>query len=164
MSNLEIVLILFGSIGLLLFMILKLKIQTFLALLVTSIFLGLITGMSMNSIITSVLDGMGSTFGFVATIVGIGAILGQMLDSSGGAESLAHYLTKRFGRDKAHLVLILSNTVSGVWASSHGLKDHFVIRLLAFLGHPVMALLIVTFIAICAMGIRRGFCWIRFFS
>ena len=293
MSTIEIVLILAGSISLLLFMILKLKIQAFLALLVTSIFLGLVTGMQMDSIIKSVLDGMGSTLGFVAAVVGIGAIFGQMLDSSGGAESLAHFLIKRFGKEKANyalvitgffvgipifldvgfiilvpviyalaksskksllyfaipllaglavthafvpptpgpvataeiigvelgwvalfgiiigipvaiiagpvfgkfiskrihleppqffesqdeskdvknlpsfwlvisviavpLVLILANTVSGVWAKSNGMEELFVVRLLAFLGHPIIALLIATFIAIYAMGVRRGF-------
>ena len=105
MSSVEIIFILVGSIGLLLFLILKLKIQAFLALLVTSIFLGLITGMPMDSIIKSVLDGMGSTLGFVATVVGIGAIFGQMLESSGGAESLALYLTNRFGKERHSLRL-----------------------------------------------------------
>jgi Gnt-I system low-affinity gluconate transporter len=293
MSSLEIIFILTSSIALLLFMILRLKIQAFLALLITSIFLGLITGMPMDSIIKGVLDGMGSTLGFVATVVGIGAIFGQMLDSSGGAESLALYLTNQFGKDKAHyalvitgftvgipifldvgfiilvpilyalaknsnksllyfaipllaglavthafvpptpgpvataeiigvdlgwvalfgiiigipvafiagpvygkyisrkiyvevprtfetpeeneviknlppfwlvisiiavpLVLILANTVSGVWASTHGMKDLFVIKLLAFIGHPIMALLIATFLAIYALGTKRGF-------
>ena len=294
MSSIEIIAILIGSIGLLLFLILKLKIQAFIALLVTSIFLGLITGMPMDAIIKSVLDGMGSTLGFVATVVGIGAIFGQMLDSSGGAESLALYLTKRFGKEKADyalvitgflvgipifldvafiilvpmlyalarksnksllffaipllaglavthafvpptpgpiataeiigvdlgwvalfgivigfpvaivagpvfgkfiskkihldvpstfeapdenkpvvkdlppfslvltiiavpLVLILANTMSGVWAKANGMQDLFVIKLLAFLGHPIMALLIATLIAIYAIGIRRGF-------
>ena len=293
MSTIEIIIILAGSIGLLLVMILKLKIQAFLALLVTSIFLGLITGMPMDSIVKSVLDGMGSTLGFVAAVVGIGAIFGQMLDSSGGAESLAHFLINRFGKEKANyamvitgffvgipifldvgfiilvpvlyalarsskksllffaipllaglavthafvpptpgpvataeiiganlgwvallgiiigipvaiiagpvfgkfiskkihleppvffedqeekknmkdlppfwlvvsviavpLVLILANTISGVWAKSNGMEEYFVFELLAFIGHPIIALLIATFIAIYAMGVRRGF-------
>ena len=292
MSNIELILILVGSIGLLLFMVLKLKIQAFLALLVTSVFLGFATGMPMASIIKSISDGMGSTLGFVATVVGIGAIFGQMLESSGGAESLAYYLTKRFGKENAPyalvitgflvaipifldvgfiilvpvlfalakgsgksllyfaipllaglavthafvpptpgpvataeiigadlgwvvlfgfiigipvallagpffgkyisrkihievpntfemqdnkalndlppfsqvitiiavpMLLILCNTASGVWADAHGMKDNFWIQLLAFIGHPFIALIIATFLAIYFMGIRRGF-------
>jgi len=114
MSSIEIIVILVGSIGLLLFMILKLKIQAFLALLATSIFLGLVTGMPMDSVVKSVLDGMGGTLGFVATVVGIGAIFGQMLDSSGGAESLAHYLTHRFGKDKAHFAMVITGFIVGI--------------------------------------------------
>jgi Gnt-I system low-affinity gluconate transporter len=55
------------------------------------------------------------------------------------------------------MALILANTVSGVWANAHGVKDSFVIQLLSFLGHPFIALLIATFLAIYAMGIKRGF-------
>ena len=83
MSTLELILILVGSIGFLLFMVLKLKIHAFLALLVTLVFLGFVTGMPMDEIIKSITEGMGSTLGFVATVVGIGAIFGQMLESSG---------------------------------------------------------------------------------
>ena len=292
MSNVELIVILVGSIGLLLFMVLKLKIQAFLALMLTSIFLGFVTGMPMDAIIRSITDGMGSTLGFVATVVGIGAIFGQMLESSGGAESLAHFLTKRFGKDKAPyalaatgflvaipifldvgfiilvpvlyalakdtnksllyfaipllaglavthafvpptpgpvvtseiigadlgwvvlfgfiigipvtiiagpifgkyisrkihvevprtfetsddrilkdlppfwqvtgiiavpMILIVANTVSGVWAKAHGMNDYFWIKFLAFIGHPFIALLIASFLAIYIMGIRRGF-------
>jgi Gnt-I system low-affinity gluconate transporter len=55
------------------------------------------------------------------------------------------------------MVLILANTVSGVWADAHGMKDNFWIQLVAFLGHPFIALLIATFLAIYVMGIKRGF-------
>jgi Gnt-I system low-affinity gluconate transporter len=55
------------------------------------------------------------------------------------------------------LVLILANTLSGVWAKSNGMEELFIIRLLSFLGHPIIALLIATFVAIYAIGIRRGF-------
>jgi len=292
MSNVELIVILVGSIGLLLFMVLKLKIQAFLALLLTSIFLGLITGMPMESVLQSITDGMGSTLGFVATVVGIGAIFGQILESSGGAESLAHYLANRFGKDKAPyalavtgflvaipifldvgfiilvpvlyalskdsnksllyfaipllaglavthafvpptpgpvatakiidvdlgwvvlfgfiigipvtliagpifgkyisrkihveiphtfemsdkkilkdlpsfwqvtgiiavpMLLIVANTVSGVWANAHGMNEHFWVKLFSFIGHPFIALLIATFLAIYIMGIKRGF-------
>jgi len=292
MSNLELILILIASIGLLLLMVLKFKIQAFIALLVVSVFLGFASGMPMESIIKSISDGMGSTLGFVAIVVGIGAIFGQMLESSGGAESLAHYLVKKFGKENApyalvitgfiiaipifldvgfiilvpvlyalakgsgksllyfaipllaglatthafvpptpgpvataeiigadlgwvilfgivigipvafiagpvfgkyigrkiHLeipqtfetkddnimknmpsfwqvagiiavpmILILANTISGEWAKMYDMKAHFGIQLIAFLGHPFIALLIATFLAIYFMGIKRGF-------
>jgi len=95
-------------------MVLQFKIHAFLALLITSIFLGFITGMPMDSIIQSVAEGMGSTLGFVATVVGIGAIFGQMLESSGGAESLAHYLIKKFGKEKAPHALTITGFIVGI--------------------------------------------------
>ncbi|MDR0757447.1 MAG: GntP family permease [Tannerella sp.] len=106
--------ILAASIVLLLFMVLRLKMQAFIALLIASVFLGLATGMEPSSVIKSITEGMGSTLGFVATVVGIGAIFGQMLESSGGAESLARYLTGRFGRERAPYALALTGFIVAI--------------------------------------------------
>src|SRR5690554_7150854 len=57
--------------------------------------------MPLSSITMSIQEGMAGTLGFVATVVGLGAIFGQMLESSGGAESLANYLLKKFGKERA---------------------------------------------------------------
>jgi Gnt-I system low-affinity gluconate transporter len=84
------------AVVLLLFMVLKLKISAFIALLITAIFVGIAAGMPLSSVTKSIQEGMAGTLGFVATVVGLGAIFGQMLESSGGAESLAHYPTKFF--------------------------------------------------------------------
>jgi len=57
---------------------------------------------------------MGSTLGFVATVVGLGAIFGQMLESSGGAKSLANYLLKKFGTNRASWALMLTGFIVGI--------------------------------------------------
>lgn len=101
MSNLYILFIVFSGVALLLFMVLRLKISAFISLLITSIFVGILAGMPLSEITDSIQKGMGGTLGFVATVVGLGAIFGQMLESSGGAEALAHYLVKKFGQDKS---------------------------------------------------------------
>ena len=40
---------------------------------------------------------MGGTLGFVAIVVGLGAILGQLLEESGGIEKIANVLIEKFG-------------------------------------------------------------------
>lgn len=99
------------AVVLLLFMVLKLKISAFIALLITAIFVGIAAGMPLSSVTKSIQEGMAGTLGFVATVVGLGAIFGQMLESSGGAESLAHYLIKNLGkivyRGRLHLQVSL---------------------------------------------------------
>jgi len=92
----------------LLVMVLKLKVQAFLALMIVSMAVGLAMGMPVDMIFESIQNGMGSTLGFVATVVGLGAIFGQILESSGGAHSLAHSLVKGFGKDKAQWALSLA--------------------------------------------------------
>nr|MDA3929671.1 gluconate:H+ symporter [Prolixibacteraceae bacterium] len=66
------------------------------------------SGMPLDGVLKSIQDGMGGTLGFVATVVGLGAIFGQMLESSGGAESLAKYLVGKFGKDKASWAMMLT--------------------------------------------------------
>lgn len=114
MSTLTILLIVVSAIAILLLMVLKLKINAFLALLITSIYVGVLTGMPLNDISRSIQEGMAGTLGFVATVVGLGAIFGQMLESSGGAESLADYLLKKFGKKRAPWAMVLSGFLVGI--------------------------------------------------
>lgn len=96
------------GISVLLFLILRLKIQAFLALLITCIVVGVVAGMEPSSILDSVKNGMGGTLGFVATVVGLGALFGAILERSGGAQRLAESLLKKFGIDKSPWAIMLT--------------------------------------------------------
>ncbi|MCU0456958.1 MAG: GntP family permease, partial [Bacteroidales bacterium] len=114
MSALYIIFIVLLGVTMLLVMVLRFKLSAFIALLITSIFVGILAGMPLSAITSSIQEGMGSTLGFIAVVVGLGAIFGQMLESSGGARSLAHYLLRKFGKDKASWALMLSGFVIGI--------------------------------------------------
>lgn len=114
MSASYIILIVIAAVTLLLLMVLKFKLSAFVSLLITSILVGIMAGMPLQKISASIQEGMGSTLGFVATVVGLGAIFGQMLESSGGAKSLADYLIKKFGTKKASWALTLTGFIIGV--------------------------------------------------
>jgi Gnt-I system low-affinity gluconate transporter len=114
MSAPYIILIVIVGVILLLFMVLKFKLSAFIALLMTSIVVGIMAGMPLQNISASIQEGMGSTLGFVATVVGLGAIFGQMLESSGGAKSLAHYLLNKFGKNNASWALALTGFIVGI--------------------------------------------------
>jgi len=108
MAQSSLILVTLAAIGLLLFLVLKLRIQAFISLLITSMFVGIATGMPLNEVIKSIQNGMGGTLGFVATVVGLGAIFGQILEASGGAEALATTLIKKFGKDRASWALVIA--------------------------------------------------------
>ncbi|OFY64643.1 MAG: gluconate transporter [Bacteroidetes bacterium RBG_13_43_22] len=114
MSAAYIILIVILGVALLLLMVLKFKLSAFISLLITAIFVGILAGMPLSNISASIQKGMGDTLGFIATVVGLGAIFGQMLESSGGAKSLAQYLLKKFGQDRASWALMLSGFVIGI--------------------------------------------------
>lgn len=98
-----------GGIGLLLLLIIKLKVHAFLALLIVSVLVGLATGLPLVTvpetdlepakigIIESIIAGMGGVLGSVAILVALGAMLGKIIEISGGASSLAGRFTKLLG-------------------------------------------------------------------
>ena len=99
--------VLFGII-LLLTLILRFKIQAFIALLIASIFVGILAGMQPLDIVKTIKDGMGNTLGFVAVVVGLGAMFGAILEHSGGAEALAKYLLNKFGENNTTSALMIT--------------------------------------------------------
>lgn len=96
------------GISILLFLILRLKLQAFIALLITCIAVGVIAGMEPKTILDSVKNGMGGTLGFVATVVGLGALFGAILERSGGAQQLAQSMLKLFGVQRAPWAVMLT--------------------------------------------------------
>jgi Gnt-I system low-affinity gluconate transporter len=92
----------------LLFLILKLKIQAFLSLLIVCIAVGIFAGMPATEILETMKDGMGSTLGFVATVVGLGALFGGVLEQSGGAQRLASFLLKKTGDKRAPWAMMVT--------------------------------------------------------
>ncbi len=114
MTTSYIIFIVASSVALLLLMVLKFKINAFISLIITSVYVGILAGMQITEIPASIQKGMGGTLGFVAVVVGLGAIFGQILESSGGAESLAHYLLKKFGHNKASWAMMLTGFIVAI--------------------------------------------------
>jgi len=94
-----------AGIASLLILVLYFKFPAFIALLMASIVTALIAGLSAQKMIVTIQEGMGSTLGFVATIVGLGAMFGAILEKSGGADAIARYLIKKAGLKKSPLAL-----------------------------------------------------------
>ena len=85
-------LILMAAIGLIVVLVVKFRVHSFLALMLASFVVGAGAGMPLSSIADSFEKGMGGTLGFLAAVIGLGSILGKMLEVSGGAERIARTL------------------------------------------------------------------------
>ena len=96
------------GISILLVLILVLRLNAFISLLISSISVGLLAGMPVQQIIDTVIAGMGGTLGYVAIIIGLGAIFGGILEHSGATQTLSRFLLDKFGAEKAQLALSLS--------------------------------------------------------
>jgi Gnt-I system low-affinity gluconate transporter len=97
-----------GGVTVLLILVLAVRLNAFISLLIASICVGLFTGMPFEEILKTITDGMGNTLGFVATIVGLGAIFGAILEHSGATEQLSQFLLKKFGIERSPIALSLS--------------------------------------------------------
>lgn len=98
-----------AAIALILFLILKWRVQAFVALLLASVFVGVVSGtMELTEVGKTIQDSMGGSLGFIATVIGLGAIFGAMIEHSGGAHSLANGLLRIFGEKKATWAMLLT--------------------------------------------------------
>ena len=105
MEETKLIAVAFCGILLLLFLVIRLRLAAFVALLLVSMLVGLGAGMGTAEVIESIKNGMGGTLGFVAVVVGLGAILGQLLEASGGIETIAQSAIKILGEKRASWAL-----------------------------------------------------------
>ena len=96
------------GICLLLVQVIKFRFSPFISLLTSSILIGLLSGLDGEIIINNIQQGMGSTLGYIAVIVGLGAMFGAILESTGGAKEITRYLLNKFGEKKSQWALLIS--------------------------------------------------------
>lgn len=89
----------------LLVLIMKFKVHAFASLIIVSAIVAFATGIPTGSILNTMLGGFGSTLASVALLVGLGAMIGKILEQSGGAQVLADTLIKMLGEKRASLAL-----------------------------------------------------------
>lgn len=86
-----------GAVVLLLLLILVLKLHAFFSLLLVSMALGLGSGMAPARVLKSMQSGFGDALGFIAVVVSLGAVIGRLLEHSGGGRALADWLLEKTG-------------------------------------------------------------------
>ncbi|WP_329397291.1 GntP family permease [Streptomyces lydicus] len=111
------------GIALLLVLIIKVRLQPFVALLGVSIAVGLAAGLSVTELfgtvqksdaVSLIETGMGGILGHVAIIIGLGTMLGAILEVSGGAEVLSARLLRLFGEKRAPLAMGMTGLIFGI--------------------------------------------------
>lgn len=99
------------GLALLLVLIIKFKIHAMLSILIGAVTIGLIAGMPFEEIVSAVDDGMANTLKGIALLVGLGSMFGSILEISGGAQTLAVTMVKKFGDEKAAWALGITGLV-----------------------------------------------------
>ncbi|WP_416189394.1 GntP family permease [Neisseria sp. CCUG17229] len=103
-----------AAILLILVMIVKFRIHALVTLVLVSLLTAIATGLPMGNIVNDVLvKNFGGTLGGVALLVGLGAMLGRLVETSGGAQSLADALIRMFGEKRAPFALGVASLIFG---------------------------------------------------
>ncbi len=106
------VIVAIGVILLLLLMI-RFKMNGFIALVLVALAVGLMQGMPLDKVIGSIKAGVGGTLGSLALIMGFGAMLGKMLADCGGAQRIATTLIAKFGKKHIQWAVVLTGFTVG---------------------------------------------------
>lgn len=102
-----------GAIAVLLLLIIWLRMHAFVALILVSLLTALATGIPVGDVVPVMTSGFGSTLAGVALLVALGAMLGRLVETSGGAQVLADFLIGKFGEKRAPFALGLASLIFG---------------------------------------------------
>lgn len=94
-----------AAVAVLLCMVIVLKLHAFLSLIIVSAGTALVAGVPPEHLVDTLVAGFGTTLGNVALLVAIGAMLGVLVETSGGARALAEKMIDIFGEKRAPFAL-----------------------------------------------------------
>lgn len=103
-----------GSVVGLILLVAVVQLNPFIAILLASLALALVTGMPLQTVIHSFEAGLGGTLGHIAIVVALGTMLGKMMAESGGADQVAYTLIRVFGEKRIHWAMMVIGLVIGL--------------------------------------------------
>ena len=113
------------GIALMIVLVMKTKVHTFIALLIASMVTGIIGGMpitdlaladgtTQTGLMTAIKDGFGNTLKSTGIIIGLGVMMGGILERSGAAEKLAYTFIRAVGKKKEEWALAITGWVISI--------------------------------------------------
>ncbi len=114
MSPILLRLIVAAAVGILLLLVMGLKMHAFVGLLIVSFATAVAAGIPLGNVIDTIEEGMGSILGFVAIVVGLGAMFGEILRMTGGAEKIANTLVGKFGEERVPWALAATGFIVSI--------------------------------------------------
>jgi GntP family gluconate:H+ symporter len=107
-------LLLVFAIAFIIFSTTKLNLHPFLALLLTALGFGLLSGMPVEILLKSINEGFGGTIGNIGLVIILGSIIGAFLEHTGGAYTMAESILKITGKKRVPLAMMLTGWVVSI--------------------------------------------------
>ncbi|MDQ0199769.1 GntP family permease [Neobacillus ginsengisoli] len=90
------------------------KWHAFISLLVASLFLAIVSGLSLEKIVVAYETGVGGVLGHLIGILALGTILGKMMADSGAGMQIAEFFMRAFGVKNLPWAMLLSGFIVGI--------------------------------------------------
>lgn len=98
----------------LILLVLKTKVHAFVALIIGASIAGLVGGMAPGDVAEAITDGFGSTLGSIGIVIGLGVMMGRILEVSGAAETLAYALIRFVGKKKEEWAMAVAGFIISI--------------------------------------------------
>ncbi|WP_282801721.1 gluconate:H+ symporter [Secundilactobacillus kimchicus] len=98
----------------LVFLIVKVKLHSFVALLISALFIAFAEGMPIQKIAPTIESGVGGILSTLALIVVMGAIVGKLMTESGASQQIADTIVSRMGGKMLPFALLIIGTIFGM--------------------------------------------------
>ncbi|MCQ9124032.1 gluconate:H+ symporter [Rodentibacter caecimuris] len=95
-------------------LVLRTRVHAFIAMLIASSIAGLIGGMSVNDTLAAITKGFGGTLGGIGIVIGLGVMMGSVLEVSGAAEKMAFSFIKFLGKKKEEWALAITGYIVSI--------------------------------------------------
>ncbi|WP_210438782.1 GntP family permease [Nocardioides xinjiangensis] len=102
------------GIGTIIFLVLRTRIDAFVALLIAALVTGFVAGSPALETITSMTTGFGNTLASIGIVIGLGVAIGKILEVSGAADALAKTFVRALGRGREHWAMAGTGAVVSI--------------------------------------------------
>lgn len=96
------------------FLVLRTRVHAFIALLAASAIAGLLGGLTAVETIDTIAKGFGGTLGSIGLVIGLGVMMGRVLEVSGAAEQMAFSFIKFLGKRREEWALAITGYIVSI--------------------------------------------------
>lgn len=102
------------AVAVLVFLVLRTRVHAFIAMLIASAIAGLIGGLNATQTLTIISKGFGGTLGSIGIVIGLGVMMGSVLEVSGAAEKMAYSFIKFLGKKREEWALAITGYIVSI--------------------------------------------------
>lgn len=98
----------------LIYLALRTRVHILLAMLIAAAIAGLSGGLSASETVSAISGGFGSTLGSIGIVIGLGIMMGRVLEVSGAAERIAYSFIKWLGKKKESWAMAITGYIVSI--------------------------------------------------